>query len=39
MGEREQITYIQIRITRMFTDARGISLADAVRALDASETF
>lgn len=39
MGEREQITYMQIRITRMFAAAHGVSLADAARTLDASRAF
>lgn len=39
MGEREQITYMQIRITRMFAVAHGVSMADAARTLDASGAF
>ena len=39
MGEREQITYMQIRIARMFAAAHGVSMADAARTLDASGAF
>ncbi len=39
VDERGQITYMQVRIARIFAASHGISLAEAARMLDAAGAF